>query len=120
MRDERMRGIAAVLGLVAIVCTAQVAGAVDASALWDKHCGSCHAKDGTGETKAGKILKVRDLTDPERRSTLTREHVREVTENGIVDATTGKSRMKPYKDTLSPEELDALTAHVRDLAGCKE
>lgn len=112
MWHERMRGIAAVLGLGAIVCTAPVAVAVDVSALWDKHCGACHGKDGTGDTKAGKVLKVQDLTDPERRATLTPERIHEVTANGIVDQATGKSRMKAYKDTLSPEELDALTNHV--------
>ena len=112
MRHEFVRGWAAVLGFGAIVCTVQVAVAVDVSAVWDKHCGACHGKDGTGDTKAGKLLQVRDLTDPERRATLTREHVREVTSKGIVDETTGKRRMKAYEDTLSPEEIDALAAHV--------
>lgn len=120
MRHERRWGLAAVLAIGAIVGAVRVAGAVDVAAVWTKHCGACHGPDGKGDTKAGKVLKVRDLSDPELRSTLTREHIREVTESGVVDETTGKTRMKGYKDTLSAEELDALTNHVLGFTGAAE
>jgi hypothetical protein len=59
---------------------------------------------------------VRDLTAADLRATLTREHVRQTIEQGVVDKATGKTRMKGYKDKFSAEEIDALTGHVLGFA----
>ena len=37
--------------------------AADAAENWNKQCASCHAKDGSGNTKMGKKLKVKDYRD---------------------------------------------------------
>jgi hypothetical protein len=63
------------------------------------------------------IAAVEDLTAADVRSTLTRDTVRQSIENGIVDETTKKTRMKGYKDKFSPDEIDALVTHVLGLAG---
>ena len=38
-------------------------GAADVKENWEKHCASCHGKDGKGETKAGRKADVKNLTD---------------------------------------------------------
>jgi mono/diheme cytochrome c family protein len=102
---------------IALAAWARPGIAADATALWDKNCASCHGKDGKGDTKAGRLTKVEDLTAADVRSTLTRDTVRQSIENGIVDETTKKTRMKGYKDKFSPDEIDALVTHVLGLAG---
>ena len=42
--------------------------AADAKALWDTNCAQCHGKDGRADTKMGKQLSAKDLTDPKVRS----------------------------------------------------
>jgi mono/diheme cytochrome c family protein len=120
MGHERLGIIAAVVGFGVVLATTGIAQAADGAALWDKHCASCHGKDGKGDTKAGKLTKVRDLTAADLRSTLTRDHVRQATEQGVVDKASGKTRMKGYKDKLSSDELDALTSHVLGFTGATQ
>lgn len=114
---KRWTNMVVVLGLSVVLGTSVVAVGADGAALWDKNCASCHGKDGKGDTKAGKLTKVRDLTAPDLRAMLTADHVRETIAQGIVDKTTGKNRMKGYKDKFSPVEIDALTTYVQGLAG---
>jgi mono/diheme cytochrome c family protein len=116
MGHARSRLVAATV-FAGILGAAGLAGAADGPALWEKHCASCHGPDGKGDTKAGKLTKVRDLTAADVRATLKRDHVRETIVQGIVDKETGKSRMKGYKDKLSAEEIDALTTHVLGITG---
>ena len=79
----------------------------------DINCASCHGKDGKGDTKAGKLTKVTDLTTEK----LTREEAHQTIEQGVTDKETGKTRMKGYKDKFSAEEIEALSAHVLTLSG---
>lgn len=117
MMRHRLAAMVTMVGLGAVLGTTVPAGAADGAALWDKNCGSCHGKDGKGDTKAGKLTKVEDLTAAGVRAKLTREHVRQTIEQGIVDKDTGKTRMKAYKDKFSADEIDALTSHVLGLTG---
>jgi mono/diheme cytochrome c family protein len=112
--------IAAVVSLSAVLSTTGIVNAADTAALWDKNCASCHGKDGKGDTKAGKLTRVRDLTAADLRATLTREHVRQSIEEGIADKATGKTRMKGYKDKFSQDEIDALTSHVLGFTGAAQ
>jgi cytochrome c6 len=113
-------GIAvAVVGLGSILGTVAPATAADGAALWEKNCVACHGTDGKGDTKAGKLVKVPDLTAPDMKAKLTHDTVHQTIEQGVVDKATGKARMKGYKDKFSAEEIDALTAHVLGLVGAK-
>jgi mono/diheme cytochrome c family protein len=111
--------IATVVGLAGTVLLTGTGLAADGAALWEKNCASCHGADGKGDTKAGKLTKVKDLTAADVRAALNRDHVRQTIEQGVTDKDTGKSRMKAYKDKFSAEEIDALTAHTLSLAGAQ-
>ncbi len=91
--------------------------AADGAAAWEKNCASCHGKGGKGDSKAGQMLKVRDLTAADVHSTLNADGVRKTIEEGVVDKDTGKSRMKGYKDKLSTDDIDALVKYVLGLGG---
>jgi len=52
------------LASTALLVAAQTpARAADVQENWTKNCGSCHGKDGRGQTKAGRMAEVKDLTD---------------------------------------------------------
>ena len=116
---HRWSGAIATVTFATVLSLAGVARAADGKALWDKHCASCHGADGKGDTKAGKLTKVKDLTSSDVKSGLTQDKVHAVISDGVTDKDTGKARMKGFKDKLSAEEIDALTKHVLGLVGVK-
>jgi mono/diheme cytochrome c family protein len=85
--------------------------AADVKALWDKHCVSCHAKDGSGNTRMGKQSGAKDYRDPKVQEAMTDESALKVIKEGLTEK--GKERMKPYTDKLSEEEMKALIAYIR-------
>ena len=85
--------------------------AEDAKVNWDKHCASCHGKDGKGQTKAGRMAGSKDQTDPQYQATLTDEKMFASIKAGLKDGP--KEKMKPFNDKLSDDEIKALVAHVR-------
>lgn len=90
--------------------------AADAAALWDKHCASCHGKDGKGKTKMGEKLKCRDLTDAAVKATLNKDNVMASMTEGVKDPAGGdKLVMKAYKEKLSEEEMKVLTDYTLGL-----
>lgn len=96
--------------LVGPICFASTPAA---TANWEKHCSSCHGPDGTGKTRMGQRLKIKDLTDPEFQAKFTDAQAAAAIKEGIRDKT-GKTTMKPIEG-LSEEEITALVAHVRAL-----
>jgi cytochrome c6 len=87
----------------------------DASDNYAKYCASCHGADGAGHTKAGRLLKVKDLTDAQYQKGFTDEAMFKDLKEGSQDKD-GKVLMKPTKDKLSDDEIKALVAYVRTLA----
>ena len=49
------------------------ASAADVKENWDKHCAKCHGQDGKGDTKMGKKLEIKDLTDAKVQAEFTDE-----------------------------------------------
>lgn len=87
--------------------------AADANANWEEHCASCHGTDGRGETKMGRKLKIRDMTDATYQATFTDEDAVKAMKEGVKDDK-GKTQMKPIEG-LSDDDIKALVAHVRSL-----
>jgi cytochrome c553 len=87
--------------------------AADAKENWDQYCAKCHGVDGAGNTKIGKKLKVKDYTDAKVQAEFTDEQIAKVTADGSTKD--GKELMKGFKDDLSPADITALTAYIRQL-----
>src|SRR5690348_15424478 len=98
---KRFIVLLAVLGLNAPFLTAG-----DTQPLWDKYCASCHGKDGAGNTKMGKKLKVKDYRDPKVQDELKDETAIKSIREGILE--NGKERMAPYKEKLTEPEIKGL------------
>ena len=100
-----------VIALTLGMTTAATVSAADVTALWDQHCVSCHAKDGSGNTKMGKKSGVKDYRDPKVQAELKDEKSLKTVKEGITEK--GKERMKPYADKFSDDEIKALVAYIK-------
>jgi len=89
-------------------------GAAEVKENWEKHCASCHGKDGKGETKAGRKADVKNLTDATYQASFTDEQILKQIKEGMKDKN-GKEKMKAFGGTLSDDEIKALVAFVRGL-----
>lgn len=85
--------------------------ATDAVAVWNDKCAKCHGADGAGDTKMGKKLRIRDLTDAAVQATFTDEAICKAVTEGVKDDS-GKSKMKPVEG-MSDDEVKAMIPVVR-------
>lgn len=103
--------------LIIVVVAGAVAAsqlpAAEAKANWDKHCVKCHAENGSGQTKMGKKLKLKDYRDADVQASFTDEEALRAMKEGIKE--NGKTQMKPYAKDLSEVEMKDLVAFVRGL-----
>ena len=104
--------------ILSIIITLLVASSVslraaDAKANWDANCAQCHGKTGSADTKMGKQLNAKDLTDPKVQAAFTDAKATESIKNGVKEG--GKTTMKAFGDKLSADEIKALVAYVRTL-----
>ncbi len=79
----------------------------EAAALYKAKCVGCHAADGSGNTAAGKAMKVRDLSSAEVQA-MTDEQLYEVIAKG-------KGKMPGYEKSLGADKCKALVGFVRTL-----
>ena len=79
--------------------------------LYQDNCAFCHAADGTGRNWIGSFLepRPRDFTSPGFR--LARDAA--AMEQRILHGIPGTS-MPAWKDVLSPDEIDAIVAYIRE------
>ena len=96
----------------ALVAASLTAHAADAKETWDKTCAKCHGTDGKGDTKMGKKLNLKDLTDSKIQTELTDDKAFKTIKEGVKDG--DKTKMKPAEN-LSDSDIKALVALVRTL-----
>jgi mono/diheme cytochrome c family protein len=104
--------------LVTIIVSLFAASAVslraaDAKANWDANCAQCHGKSGNADTKMGKTLNAKDLTDAKVQAAFTDAKATESIKNGVKE--NGKTTMKAFGGKLTDDEIKALVAYVRTL-----
>ncbi len=89
------------------------AGAAEAKAIWTKECAKCHGPDGKGKTKMGEKLHIKDYSDPKIQAELKDEKMIKAIKEGVKEGDT--TRMKPFGEMLSNDEIKALLAYFRGL-----
>jgi mono/diheme cytochrome c family protein len=87
--------------------------AADAKANWDANCAQCHGKTGNADTKMGKTLNAKDLTDAKVQAAFTDAKATQSITEGVKE--NGKTTMKAFGGKLTPDEIKALVAYVRTL-----
>jgi mono/diheme cytochrome c family protein len=87
--------------------------AADAKANWDANCAQCHGKSGAADTKMGKQLNAKDLTDPKVQAAFSDAKATKSIKEGVKE--NGKTTMKAFAGKLTDDEIKALVAYVRTL-----
>jgi mono/diheme cytochrome c family protein len=87
--------------------------AADPKTNWDNNCAQCHGKDGKANTKMGKVLNAKDLTDPKVQAAFTDAKATQSIKEGVKQ--NGKTTMKAFGGKLTDDEIKALVAYVRTL-----
>jgi mono/diheme cytochrome c family protein len=80
----------------------------DASILFEKHCDTCHGKDGQAKTFKAKFNHARNLTDAKWQAEVSDERLFNSISNG-------KGKMPAWGKKLSGAQINALVAYVRKL-----
>ena len=96
-----------------LVAATSVGYAAAAADNWDNNCARCHGADGSGTTKIGKKLKLKDYTDAAMQANLKDDEMAKAIKEGISD--NGKEKMKAFKDDLTDAEINDLVAYMRKL-----
>lgn len=97
----------ALIMLAGVTCLHQNLAAATPSAqeTYKAKCASCHGVDGSGDTKLGKAMKLRDLRSAEVQSQ-TDAQWQEVIANG-------KKPMPAYGKTLDAAQIQGLIKYMR-------
>lgn len=85
-------------------------GAAEPSPLFIRSCAGCHGPDGRADTKMGRYLGVKDLTQ----SKLSEADIEQAIRHGVA-AADGRRRMPAFEESLSAEDIKALAAVVKTL-----
>ncbi|HYV46830.1 MAG TPA: c-type cytochrome [Myxococcaceae bacterium] len=92
---------------------ATAAFADDAGDLWKAKCKGCHGDDGKAKTKVGEKEKIPDFTTEKWQKEMADGDIKKV----ITDGSDANSKMKPFKEKLSEQEIDSLVKYIRTLKG---
>jgi len=104
---KRMLGVLAVAVFSISLSSVAFAG----GDVWKK-CASCHGADGTGQTKMGQKLNVRDFTKAEVQASFTDDDIVKAIKEGVKDDS-GKLVMKGDKGKLTDDEVKELVKKTR-------
>ena len=74
------------------------------AAVYQKRCLMCHAEDGKGDTKAGKMTKTPDITTAEWKNGKTVTDLEKTLKEGL-------GKMPKYEGKLSDDELKAVSEY---------
>jgi mono/diheme cytochrome c family protein len=107
-----MKAIVSII-ITLLVASAYSVRAADAKANWDANCAQCHGKDGKADTKMGKQLNAKDLTDPKVQAAFSDAKATQSIKEGVKE--NGKTTMKAFAGKLTDDEIKALVAYVRTL-----
>jgi mono/diheme cytochrome c family protein len=84
--------------------------------LFEAKCATCHGDDGRAKTELGKEMAIEDMTKAAYWKDLTLEGARKSVLEGMKRIHKGvEQEMKPFKDRLSPDQVDALILYSASL-----
>ena len=105
---------ATIVIIISILVAVPLSGrGADAKTNWANNCAQCHGPDGKANTKMGKTLSAKDLTDPKVQAEFTDAKATQSIKEGVKQ--NGKTTMKAFAGKLTDDEIKALVAYVRTL-----
>ncbi len=101
--------------LALLVTGALSVHAATAKATFQQECAKCHGRDGKGHTPMGRILRLKDFTNPKVQKEMKDAEMFKTIKNGAKDKATGRERMKAFGGSLTDQQIKDLVAYVRGL-----
>src|ERR1044071_9741048 len=98
------------IAITALAASVLTVSAADVKETWEKNCAKCHGTDGKGDTKMGKKLDIKDLTDAKVQGALKDEEMLKAIKEGVKDGE--KTKMKAAEG-LNDADMQALVKYVR-------
>lgn len=98
--------------VAAVVLSLSLAGAAyadDSAETWKAKCKGCHGETGKADTKVGQKEAIADFSSAEFQKHHSDEELRKV----IAEGSETNTKMKAFKDRLSPAEIDGLVKYIR-------
>jgi mono/diheme cytochrome c family protein len=95
--------------VMALSLSATVYAEESSADLWKAKCKGCHGEDGKAKTKMGEKEKIPDFTNADWQKKHSDDAIKDVITNGSKE----NAKMKPFKDKLTPEQIDGLVKYVR-------
>ena len=84
--------------------------------LFEAKCATCHGDDGRAKTELGEEMGIADMTKAAYWKDLTLEGARKSVLEGMKRTYQGKEQeMKPFKDRLTADQVDALVLYSASL-----
>jgi mono/diheme cytochrome c family protein len=111
-KDPAMKTIVTITIALFAVSAFSLRGA-DPKTNWANNCAQCHGSDGRANTKMGKQLSAKDLTDPKVQASFSDAEAARVIKEGVKQG--GKTTMKAFGGKLTDDEIKALVAYTRSL-----
>ena len=94
-------------GALSLFITGTLCSAQTAADIYKSKCQSCHAADGSGNTPAGKAMKVLPFNRPD---------VVKMSDDELITITKkGKGKMPAFGGKLSDDQIKELVAYIRTL-----
>ena len=92
-----------------VLVTASAASAADGAAIYKAQCAKCHGDSGKSDTAVGKAMKVPTLAGD--------ANVQKMSDADIAARITGNAKHPAGIKGLSGDDLTAVAAYVKQLAG---
>ncbi len=112
-----MRKLLMGLGLsMALAMPGAAMAADDAKAGWDKSCAKCHGKEGKGDTKVGKKLKISDYSTAEWQGKVKDDELFKAIKEGKGEKDEeGEFAMPAFATKMTDDQIKAQVAFIRTL-----
>jgi mono/diheme cytochrome c family protein len=95
--------------LASLLMASSVAVAADGAAIFSAQCAKCHGDTGKSDTSIGKAMKVPALAGD--------ANVQKMSAADVVARIKGNAKHPPTIKSLSDDDLNAVAAYVKQLAG---
>jgi len=105
--DRRLRSHSAVFAAALLLGAAACGPKDPGERVWVRKCSACHGREGRGDTRFARGRPFAVLTDGAWKHGGDLDSIRRLVADGDP-----KSPMPPYRDRLTPEEIDAVSRHV--------
>ena len=97
--------------MLTLSLAATSASAEDGLELWKTKCKACHGDDGKAQTKMGQKESIADLTQAAWQKSKKDADIRAI----ILEGSQKNAKMRPFKEKLTPEQVDALVKYIRGM-----